>query len=443
VSSGGSSGRLAGVDDATVVVSPGVQTAAAAPTATATTRIYHGYFTPRFCERCRMYRPQGSHHCSDCNRCVLAMDHHCPWVCNCVGARNHKYFVLFLFYIFASGCHIAATVAAGYMWFGATSRATLLQHTINVMVGICGGVFAISMGLFFAFHIFLIANDTTTVDRNIAALKGLRSSSNGTGLSKGGGSGAAATGAGGVVLSSDGGNAQLSSSAILSATNRDGSSGSGLVVADGRIAGVDDDDGVGQRDETLGATAAADHHLHDDDEGVAVPINSDDESEAVHKAARAGFSLTALLSGNGGGSPNGLATHVGSPIRRLLAAVCAPIVAAIRLCGRGLTSCMCRGMTPQQLRVALSATLGAPNNTIGVLIWFIPVAPTWPHAHPGRRAAGEWTMDPPEKVSPYVPTTVNYEGYVLVPPTPSLLIQGPTFPPTQPTPQEPQGPLLE
>ncbi|XP_021675266.2 probable protein S-acyltransferase 12 isoform X2 [Hevea brasiliensis] len=49
-----------------------------------------------YCNHCQNGKPPRCHHCSVCQRCVLKMDHHCVWVVNCVGARNYKFFLLFL-----------------------------------------------------------------------------------------------------------------------------------------------------------------------------------------------------------------------------------------------------------------------------------------------------------------------------------------------------------
>ena len=55
----------------------------------------------RFCLKCQCVKPPRSHHCSKCGRCVLRMDHHCRWVDNCVGQRNLRIFLIFIFYLTA------------------------------------------------------------------------------------------------------------------------------------------------------------------------------------------------------------------------------------------------------------------------------------------------------------------------------------------------------
>ena len=59
------------------------------------------------CRTCNSYKPPRSFHCSACNACIEVHDHHCPWVGNCVGKRNHRYFLSF---VVATAVHAGLTL---------------------------------------------------------------------------------------------------------------------------------------------------------------------------------------------------------------------------------------------------------------------------------------------------------------------------------------------
>ena len=70
-----------------------------------TTPVYWGFHIgdedfkkKRYCLLCQVFKPERTHHCSICNLCILNMDHHCPWVDNCIGFYNKKFFIQLLCY---------------------------------------------------------------------------------------------------------------------------------------------------------------------------------------------------------------------------------------------------------------------------------------------------------------------------------------------------------
>ena len=54
------------------------------------------YDSYNICAECEILRPMRSKHCDVCNKCVKVYDHHCPWINNCVGANNYRFYCVFI-----------------------------------------------------------------------------------------------------------------------------------------------------------------------------------------------------------------------------------------------------------------------------------------------------------------------------------------------------------
>jgi len=69
----------------------------------------------RWCRHCKCIKPPRAHHDSISGKCVLDMDHFCPWMSNCVGFYNYRYFMLFMIYLLI-GCIYVLTVCVFGYW---------------------------------------------------------------------------------------------------------------------------------------------------------------------------------------------------------------------------------------------------------------------------------------------------------------------------------------
>lgn len=130
-----------------------------------------------------------SKHCQTCQHCVRRYDHHCPWIENCVGERNHRWFVLYLtvqLLVLLWGLHIAwwvhhrrqisAVVAAkpcliasfsarffrtGFN-YAPTWQLWLRSNGVLLAVAVLVALLSLIVLLLLGSHLYLVSLNTTT-----------------------------------------------------------------------------------------------------------------------------------------------------------------------------------------------------------------------------------------------------------------------------------------
>jgi len=128
------------------------------------------YKRKRYCLICNAFKPERSHHCSVCNICVLNMDHHCPWVDNCIGFYNRKYFMQLLFYLCILTIFYDLSAAYDVFLILRDIIRWKLQYSMKLRAGLIIVGYGVNLTLsilitmFFKFHVQLVIKNSTTIE---------------------------------------------------------------------------------------------------------------------------------------------------------------------------------------------------------------------------------------------------------------------------------------